>query len=280
MTLSFCGLASLVEASLIAHYGFEETTLTSGSSISDSLGSNNGTIEGGNLSSVTTGVFGSALNLAPAGYVDLGTGVQQTGDFTISFWVQSRVGVGNDGILGSANGIANGNSGFIIKSQDSGRLFFDSTTDGNLTTENNLFVDNPSPITDMSNVWNFLSVRFDSDPGTVQFTVSDSLANPLALQASDLNTSQNTNPTAGSNAFWNPNGFAIGAKNGAGGNEASFTIDDLRFYSTNLTDAELIIAGTTAVPEPSTIIFLLSGLFVLLFLERSRRKKDTAVENV
>ncbi|MEM7601199.1 MAG: LamG-like jellyroll fold domain-containing protein [Verrucomicrobiota bacterium] len=273
--IAFASAPSFAVASLIAHYGFEETTLTNGSTISDTLGNNNGAIEGagaGSLTSVSSGVFGNALNLGPAGYVDLGTGVQLTDDFTISFWIQNLVGTGNEGILGSANGIANGNSGFILKPQNSGRLFFDSTIDGNVTTENNLFLDLATDITDLTSVWNFVSIRFDSDPGTVQFTISGTLADPLSLAVGDLATAQNTNPSANSDAFWDPNGFAIGARNGAGLNEASFTIDDLRFYDTVLTDAELITVGTTPIPEPSVAIFALIGAIGLIAYKLARKQ--------
>lgn len=280
--LLFLGLLGVsaavqVEASLIAHYGFEETTLTNGSNISDSTGSNNGTVEGGDLTSVSVGVFGRALDVSPTGYVDIGTGVQISGDVTISFWIQNRVGTGNQGILGSANGIANGSSGFLIKPQDGARLFFDPETAGPPPTkQSDIFVNGPVDITDLSNVWSFVSVRFDSDPGSISFTVSDALMDPSALTGADLNTTTNNTPNSGTNVLWDSNGFAIGAQNGSGGNEASFTIDDLRFYDTVLTDAELITVGTTPIPEPSTVIFLISGIAIAFFAKKFGRKPEGA----
>lgn len=270
-------ISSAQAATLVAHYEFEDTTLTNGSTISNSL-SANGTIEGGNLAS-TTGVFGNALNLNGTGYVDLGStaAVQQTGSFTISFWVTNGAGTltetigvgaaGNSGMLGAADGIGSGNNGFLIKPQEGGRLFFDSTNNGTANTAN-LFADPPKNILALDTNWNFVAVRFTQGtgvtPGSFSMTTSNALANPLGLTASDFNTSSPVAVAAGDYALWKGN-LAIGARDGTGAGQFDFTIDDLRIYDGALTDIEL---AASAVPEPSA-----AGLMALAFASLMVRRR-------
>jgi hypothetical protein len=114
------GPTSDTETGLTNHFTLDETTLTGGSTVADSVGSNDGTVTG-TLTSVA-GMDGTAINFdANSEYVDFGniSTIENQSEFTVSAWMKRNS--SNAKVL---VGTSSGTDGVYIDFWNDSRAYF------------------------------------------------------------------------------------------------------------------------------------------------------------
>jgi hypothetical protein len=243
-------LAPLSFGALIDQWTFDET---GGTTVADSVGSHNGTVNGS--VNFVAGKFGNAIDLSGSNnWVDFGDNFSfTTGPFSITFWLKT---LDNDvdqvvvsrheatvvaGYLVGINGSACDPQGNNCSYGAPGDAWFytGSQAHGDVT--------NSTTVTDGN--WHLIAAVVN---GNAHLSVD---GGPFAVNS--LGSLSSIGVTFMAGGLHNSSGIAIDAYSGL--------LDDLRIYSNALTqgDVEGLYNGS-AVPEPASIVLAMTGLGFLI----------------
>ena len=223
---------------LVAHWTFDET---SGTTASDSVGSNDGTLQG-DATWDTDGKYGGSLLLDGTGdhvLVASGPDVNVTKNYTLSAWVKPDVMSRNHTVLSKVTG--NADKQYEIQALWDGRTRFKYEI--NNTDQTGDFGDTGTPGT---------LVKADGTWQHMVVTVDNSLLFTVYLDGQVLGTKQGTNEvTAGTDALH------IGLRGGTY-QDTGFQgrIDDVRIYDRALSASEVLdlYNGTGSGGDPEVTI--------------------------
>jgi len=246
---------SNAKAELVAQWTFDDSSNVGKATVGSDL-----TAVGG-AAYTSSGHSGGALSLdGSTGYLHLDGDALPTGvpaghnSYTITAWIKtSNYG---EGYIGANSIVGWGSYG----------------TDGGVNAfRTNRGIDSGDGLTDYSwgpnydivrygtvsdGVWHFAAVTYDSSTNTKQLYLNgNTLGLPMTMPEGGLDIG------AGS--------FRVGSTN-SGGEFCNGLLDDVRIYNTALTSGE--IATIAGVPEPSSLLLIISGLIGLLAYAWQKRK--------
>ena len=258
--------AGLSQAALVHHYTFDEG---SGTTITDSAGSTNGTWAAGGGAGLawTTGKIGGAADFQNGGgavnHFGLSGGLAITNQASISVWVQNDQASGYRGILTTRD---DGTPGSFSLATENGHIDF-HTLNG---ATNQL--DSLDGVPTDGTTWTHVLATWDQ---TTQERYIYINGQPAGTGLSTMNTNVGGSPLiGGASVDWR-----IGNDNCCGDRDLDGRLDDLAIWDNILTAADaatIFAAGNNgisapdalAVPEPSTS--LLGALAALALLRRRR----------
>lgn len=246
---------SNAKAELVAQWTFDDSSNVGKATVGSDL-----TVVGGATYS-SSGQSGGALSLdGSTGYLHLDGDALPTGvptgnnSYTITAWIKTTVFgegmIGANSIVGWGNyGTAGGVNAFRTnRGVDGG----DGLTDYSWGPGYDIV--RPGTVAD--GAWHFVAVTYDSS----------TLEKQLYLNGNTLGLSM-TMPEGGLDV--GAGSFRVGSTNN-GGEFCNGLLDDVRIYNTALTSGE--IATIAGVPEPSSLLLIISGLIGLLAYAWRKRK--------
>lgn len=252
-----CPLTCPAQASLVAHWTFDET---GGSIAADSFGSFDGTLMGSS-SFVAGGVSGNALSLVAAGnsYVDMGSSVPgfTTGDFSIVAWIKTTA-TNGDAIFAGKH-LSGNTSGYFLGVNAIGgsggaadkAAFYPTGTGNNIPF---------SSTTVNDNAWHQI-VGVYTAGGNALIYVDGGVAEDSKASVA----------MAGNAAAFLIGGITIGS---SPTNQFEGLVDDVQLYGSALTQSEVAYLFSNpgkAVPEPGALFLALLGSLPLTLRRRVGR---------
>jgi len=279
------GLTNNNSAGLLSHWTFDETT---GSTAADSVGGNDGALQGGmtfdadpNGFGTVPGKFGGALRgFSATEYVDVGNVLNPgTSDYSFTGWFKAasqRSGF----VFSKGNGVTSYPAWSAIYSSskwDARASANDIPGEG--TAERKRFRTN---VANSLDTWYHVALVFDKDPAT---------PDPDCCDGNDATNEWNFTAYLDGNPFPVKNineemsgaitindSIHFGRRVGTGfvgsAHHADGTIDDVGIFDVALTQTQVQNIMANGVPEPSTIVIVLMGLAgSALVFRRYRRSK-------
>ena len=234
---------AVTRADLVAHYGLDET---SGTTVIDSLGENDGQLIGSGSTKGIPAPHGTAHDFPLRGGIDLGASlqVQPTDQFTLTWWMRPDTLNAFDRIYESLSGTGNSGNGIRIDLGGSGNRLRALLRDGNGNT--NTTLNHPLTLKN-DGTWYFCAVRYDSTLGNgsaLKITVLEQ--NGTATQAHITSATSNAASLGTGPITTHNTGVFIAADDGNAATSDDFggALDDLAFFQTGdtfgiLTDAQL-----------------------------------------
>ncbi|MEM6855950.1 MAG: LamG-like jellyroll fold domain-containing protein [Planctomycetota bacterium] len=270
------------QAALVVNYSFEETTP---STFVDSVGGESNGATSGGVQFDVPGVSGSGIRHDGVDdNIQAGPNsseFKRTGDFTLTMWVnlENQSADTLDRIITTSNfnGSFNDNgSGWRLIVNDVGgdtnrvALQAASSSSGRKTFA--------SAFTDVRGLqadgWNLVVLRWDEGANAELTVLYDTDLNSNTLDATFVDSNSATRDISGLDPL-NYGGGAIpriGSNQSASANLLPAAFDEIAFYDTVLTDAEIASIYTTIIPEPSSLVLLAIGAGLVT----ARRRKDAA----
>ena len=267
-------LSSNSSAALIAHWALDETT---GTTAVDSVGGNNGTLQGGmtfdadpNGFGTVPGVFGNALEgYSDTEYVDVGDVLNPgTTDYSVTLWFKPTR------LAGTSFLVSKGNETTAVPGWSfyhSSARYFDyrsSAGTGNRKRQRS----HPSGSSNLNvGQWYHLAMVLDHNPTVPDPNGSD--WNQTSYLDGNLVTTLNINEAiVGAITTTEPIWF--GRRVSAGTPFVSEgALDDIGIFDEALTQQQVINIMNNGVPEPSAVILLLLGVTGSALVFRRHRKR-------
>jgi hypothetical protein len=245
MLCMVCVMASVGQASLVAHWTFDET---SGAALDSSGNGFNGTIVGTVIQG-QTGKIGGAYLFAGAGWVDFGVGTVTTQitnfPISISYWIQSTstgTGVTECAVWMGKNGSTQQYLQTGIKAGNAYAAYRNTNFDSAVAWK-----DDGTTHTEGDGVWHHIVAVYPD--ATVRHVYVDGVLADSTTYTQNYFTG--TNQVAVGNNNRNSSGTYTDPFDGL--------IDDVRIYNHVLSEAEIL-----ALPEPATMVLLgLGGLLAV-----------------
>lgn len=240
-------MSASAATSPVASYRLDESA---GSTAADSAGANDGTvINAAQVTQGAAGMFGKAYDFSVSGGVNGGVNfgtapaVQPNDDFTITLWMNATVLNEFDRLIEAMPGIATTDKGYRLDlggaPGDSVRVLIRDGTGATASIQNGLNMS--------TNQWYFVAVRFDKDAASDQLmlTVLDQADAPAAANILAGTNSANIAASLKTNGVLYQSGYetTLASKDASGTGEPANgfkgRLDDVAFYGSVLTDAEL-----------------------------------------
>ncbi len=263
ITIFALGYATGVRGALIVYHEFESETA---GVFTDTAGSFDGTSEpsAGLLDTGTKKIGSGSASLNGSAHIDLGnTDSSLTGisGFTLSTWIRpTNTSSGDRTIFGNTDT----NKASVILRMDGSELELGMFTGGNWNGSPN--VNKTSGAGLAANTWTHIALVWDGDYATIY---TDGTFEKSFNMANGTLDRQGVAPAPSA---------AIGAFNGDGAQYFIGHIDDFAIWDEALTSTQIMgLANETltpsVIPEPSTALLVVGGLFASLLFSRKRTSK-------